>query len=408
MKHIFSGLAILAISISSYAQSAPTIPAILAEIESNNRQLQISAANNEAEVLAAKADNTLGATSLEYSPFFSGGTSGLASSELIVKQSFDFPTLYSSRNKLADASRVALDQILRVDARTLRMEATRACLEYIGAQKQNEILRQRIAVTDTIMQLYDRKLKAGTATRLEANRIQLSLQDLNREILANDLAAAEAESRLTLLNGGKYVNLTGLDYDPDMLTRTPIASVILNSHDLNNLSRSDYGAIVDYVETLPEIKASESAIEYASQELSLARSSWLPEVSLGYRRNTDGHDSVNGFLVGLDFSFFSNGRKSKAAKAKKTVAELQRQSEISQLVAEITTTLSRLQLLRKSIDATDTHLIEETLTLYRRSLQLGQITLTDYYQETDLLYTRLAERASLINTYNLLLATLIP
>ncbi|MDE6559562.1 MAG: TolC family protein, partial [Muribaculaceae bacterium] len=180
----------------SETHSPERISDVLDIISRNNPSLKVISAENEAEILALKASNIPGKTSVEYSPFFQSGYHGLASSELIVRQSIDFPTLYSTRNKMADAQRSVLEGKLNVEARQIRIEAIKACIDYIGLKKQNEILQRRIAITDTIADLYQRKFNRGSATLLETNRISLSLQDLKRELLQNSIAASEAEATL--------------------------------------------------------------------------------------------------------------------------------------------------------------------------------------------------------------------
>lgn len=383
-----------------------TISELLTVIERNNPSLRIAASENEAEIIGMRAANIPGSTSVEYSPFFTSGYSGVASSELIVRQSFDFPTLYHSRSKVADAKRTFLDENIKIEARQIRVEAIQACLEYIGIKKQNEILTRRIATADSISELYQRKLQRGSATQLEANRIALTLQDLKRELMQNSLPASEAESKITLLNGGTTIDLSLLDYDQIPIGISSFASAMNEAQNLPD-SLSQNPELIRYATLRPEVKAADAEIQFSDREISLARSGWLPEVSLGYRRNTDGKESLNGFLVGLDFSLFSSGKESKSAKARKATAELRRDTEMQRIQAETRNTLARLELLRKSIDATDTSLIDQTINLYRRSLELGQITLTEYYQETDILYDRLSQRAALVNEYHTLASTLI-
>ncbi|MDE5842318.1 MAG: TolC family protein [Muribaculaceae bacterium] len=381
----------------SETPSPERISDVLDIISRNNPSLKVISAENEAEILALKASNIPGKTSVEYSPFFQSGYHGLASSELIVRQSIDFPTLYSTRNKMADAQRSVLEGKLNVEARQIRIEAIKACIDYIGLKKQNEILQRRIAVTDTIADLYQRKFNRGSATLLETNRISLSLQDLKRELLQNSIAASEAEATLLNLNGGNSIDISRLDYDPSLLANTLFDSIAVPNSSVTANPLSDDAA--SYIAARPEIKAAQAAIQYSDREIDMARSSWLPEISLGYRRNTDGRESLNGFLVGLDFSLFSGSKESKAARARKAAAMMLRETETVRVETEIATTLRRLKVLREAIDATDTSLIEETLSLYNRSLELGQITLPEYYQETDLLFNRLSERAALINSY---------
>ena len=83
------------------AALADTVGDVLKQIAANNLTLQSAAHDMRADVLDIKATNTLGGPSVEYSPFFTKGYSGVAESELVVSQEIDFPTKYAARSKQA-------------------------------------------------------------------------------------------------------------------------------------------------------------------------------------------------------------------------------------------------------------------------------------------------------------------
>ena len=66
---------------------ADTVGDVLKQVAANNLTLQTLAHDNQADVLDIKASNTLGGPSVEYSPFFTKGYSGVAESELVVSLS---------------------------------------------------------------------------------------------------------------------------------------------------------------------------------------------------------------------------------------------------------------------------------------------------------------------------------
>ncbi len=63
--------------------------------------------------------------------------------------------------------------------------------------------------------------------------------------------------------------------------------------------------------------------------------------------------------------------------------------------------------MQATLRATDPTLIEETLTLYAKSLEAGQITITEYYQATTGLYDRLQTRITIEAALQQALATLL-
>lgn len=96
MKHFFWPLLLLLLPLTGEAQS---LDSLLLTIEHNNKSLQALKKGNEATMQEVQAQNRLEDPTVEYSPFFQRNVKGMASSELVVSQGFDFPTLYAARNK---------------------------------------------------------------------------------------------------------------------------------------------------------------------------------------------------------------------------------------------------------------------------------------------------------------------
>ena len=65
---------------------AQTIEAVLRSVEQNNKELQAGQYAAEAGKMEVQTQNNLEDPSVEYSPFYADGVTGMASSELVVKQ----------------------------------------------------------------------------------------------------------------------------------------------------------------------------------------------------------------------------------------------------------------------------------------------------------------------------------
>ena len=83
---------------------AQDINSVLKSVEQNNMELKALLKGNEAADIENKSQNTLEDLSIEYSPFFQSETSGIASSELVITQGFDFPTLRSAQESRTTAA----------------------------------------------------------------------------------------------------------------------------------------------------------------------------------------------------------------------------------------------------------------------------------------------------------------
>ena len=140
----------------AYAQG---IDGVLDCIERNNPELQALRKEHEAGCLDIKAQNNLDDPSVEYSPFFNKETSGVASSELVVSQGFDFPTVYAARSKAANLQQEALRQQLMTSRRDIMFSAATLCLDLVCQQKRKELVDKREENAISLQRLCEKRLK---------------------------------------------------------------------------------------------------------------------------------------------------------------------------------------------------------------------------------------------------------
>lgn len=356
-----------------------TISEVLARIETNNPELKAASAANAAAEAEMRADNTLPPTSVEYSPFFRSGVSGVASSELIVSQEFDFPTLYASRSRQASLERRAADGAIASRRQELLLQARTAMLDLICLRREEGILSSRLTDTERLLSLYEQSLELGQATQLDVNKTRLETQSISREILQNAAEQASLEQTLVALNGNTPLELSDLAYDSE----TSELTIPENPAEIALHSGNVTAALAD-------VSASEGAV-------SLARAGWLPSLSVGYRRNTEEKEASNGFMIGAALPIFSNSAKTKAANARLTAARLAAETATMQATADMQAELRQLGLQKEILDTFDIRLIASTIDLYKKSLDTGQISLTTYYLETTTLYDQLLTATRLEN-----------
>lgn len=85
MKHTFILLFFLT-AVPGILSANTDIQTVLKHIERNNLTLKAIRHEQKAGILDLKADNTPAGPSVEYSPFYRSGYSGIAESELIVSE----------------------------------------------------------------------------------------------------------------------------------------------------------------------------------------------------------------------------------------------------------------------------------------------------------------------------------
>lgn len=345
--------------IAGFTVRADELEMLLKSVVENNLELKAMRQQIKAEGYDLKSQNTLDATSIEYSPFFLKGADGVASSELIVTQEFDFPTLYSARGKSAKMQVAVLERNYEQKCRDLLFEATGAYLQLVKLGKENKFIVDRLNNARKVSELYAKRAQAGDATSIELNRVKIQIMEIEAALIENEKAMSELQAQINAFNGYREYDCSSLDY-PGW-----------------NRSGDETGP----VDTDAEVKAAQSLVESYRQEERVANQDWLPKMTLGYRRNTELEQASNGFVVGASFNLFSTSGKVKAAKARKAAAEVEVDNARRKVENEIATAQKQLSFIEKSMKVYDLSLIEESTRLINRSLELGQMNLTDYYIE---------------------------
>lgn len=386
MKRLFLTFA-CAVGLTGTVQ-AQTIEEILRSIDQNNKELQALRQQAEAGKMDIQARNNLGETSIEYSPFFAKGVSGTASSELIVSQEFDFPTLYAARHKAGKLQREALDQRLATSRRDLLLEAKNLCLDLIRLNQEARLLDERRQNADRLLVLFEQRLKEGDAGLLEVNKLKMERMNVQTEVTQNRTAHRTALQQLLALNG----NLP-LSFDADVYPEAP--------------SVTDLNALYDEVmATDVSLQAAEAEAQAAQKEVSVNRQGWLPKLEVGYRRNTELDEKFNGLLVGGSLPIFSNRKKTKIARAQAVSARLMADDARLKAEAEVQSRFNELQQLREALAVYDVPLMKHTLSLLYQAVTEGQLSIIDFYVEADGVYRNLQSQLELENQYQKALAAI--
>lgn len=364
MKKIILAAMAFAAVVSAKAQD---INAVLKSVEQNNMELKALLKGNEAADIENKSQNTLEDLSIEYSPFFQSETSGIASSELVITQGFDFPTLYGARKKAGQLQRNVLDMQYQTARRDILVNAKKLCLDIINYNKQKQLLQERRKNADELLAMFELKFKNGDATSLELNKIKLDRMNLETELVQADTKHANAMQQLQALNGGQPIEVNMTEY--------PQAPAD------DEVTMYEKAVATDWT-----VRTAQASVLAAEQDVKVNKQSWIPKFEIGYRRNTEGDNASNGFLIGGSIPLFSSKNKVKIAKAKQTEAVMQHANARINAENSARTMITQMKQLKASADAYDVPLMRQTLKLLRTAVENGEISVTEYYVEADNIY----------------------
>lgn len=365
---------------------AQNIADVLQSIERNNKELQAQLQLTEAAKMEVQTQNSLSDPTIDYSPFFAKGVDGVASSELVVSQEFDFPTLYAARRQSGKLQQEVLDRQQQAVRRTILLDAKNLCLDLIRLNQEKALLDARKKNADELLTLFEKRLQEGDAGILEVNKIKMERMNVQTEVTQNNAAHRSALQSLLAMNGNLPLEFTADTY--------PQIEKI-----------SDYNALYDEIMlTDADLLASDAAARAAAKEVSVNKQNWLPKLSVGYRRNTSLDEKSNGFLIGGSIPLFSNRKKVKIARAQEVGARLQLDNARLQAEATVQSRYNEVLQLQEAMKAYDVPLMHETLDMLKQAVMAGQLSIIEYYVEVDGVYRNLQAYIQIENQYQKLMA----
>lgn len=371
-----------------YAQG--NIDRVLESVTANNKTLQAGGHLAETQKLEARTGNYLTNPTVEFNQLWGSGATGSNINELAVVQSFDFPSVYSNKNKLSKLKSENYDYQYAATRQQILLAAKQCCLEIIYLRKQKALLDTRLKNASELWELYQQKLANGSANQLEMNKIQLEKINAQNENRLNEAALKAQLEQLQTLNGGQPIDFSDNDY-----------AVNTGLPDWEKLQ-------ADYIAADPGLKNLSGQSEIAGQEIRLSKAQTLPKFDLGYRRNGGNDEKMNGFVVGLSIPLWENKNTVKKAKAQAEYATAVVDDNTQNLKSRLQQLYTQAQALRNSGDQYAAVLSSQRNSeLLAKALEAGQISMIDYFVEITILYDSMQNYLNVEKEYQNTVAQLL-
>ena len=358
---------------------------ILSQIEKNNRELQAARQMTLASQYEQRSNNNLSDPTVSYAHVWDSKDSEITAGELVVSQSFDFPTLYSTRHRMNRSTNAALDARAEATRQRILLEAKLLCIDLIALHQAQQLLSARSEQADQLATLYTKRIEAGDANKLELNKVKLEQLNAQTALRLNATAMQAKLQQLLALNNQQNL----LPGRPGPLGPTiPSAEAIgLTAFDETPLPDDFLTLFGELIEADPELRALEYERQAAQRQLNVSRQGWLPKLELGYRRNTESGHPLNGVVVGFSIPLFENRSKVKSARLQSTALTYQREDALSKEQSRLNSLYDEAYQLHTQIKSYQEALQgRQHLPLLNKALNEGEISLIDYFIEVQLVY----------------------
>ena len=375
-------------SLTTRAQSS--IYQVLRSIETNNKSLQANTKMTDAQKLEAQTGKFLANPSVEWEQMWGNRNNPGSEYTLTVKQSLDFPTTYSNKNKLANLKANTIGFQSAAYRQQLLLNAKQTCIEIIYLRKQKSLLDERLANAETMFALYKKRFESGDANQLELNKIQLELLNAQNQSRLNKAALTAAEEQLRNLNGGKPITFDATDY--------PAGEELINFDQLQ----------AAFMDADPNLKSLTGNQEIANREVKLSRSLTLPKFDVGYKRNAaSDHVASNGFMVGVSIPLFENKNTVKKTKAQAEFATASLEDNRLNLKTNLQQLYQQAEALQISrADYAKVLEQQRNIELLNKALNAGQLSVIDYFTELSTIYDSHQSYLDVEKEYHSILAQL--
>ena len=382
--------AICLCAVATFSVSAQTATeTILRQIEENNPQLKAAAAEADAEKIENRSGALLENPEFEFNYLW--GADGIGNRrDFRVTQAFDVATLTGMKSRQVAGQNEMSALKYKSERLNVLLEAKQACIDLIYYNALKAELSTHLEQAQTLVSSFEKRLKAGGANVLDLNKAKVHLTAVRGQISQVEVERQTLLAVLKSLNGGQDIILDDCVYD--------LSDNLPADFESWYESASQKNPVLQYVR---------QEVTLGQKQLSIDKTAWIPELTVGYMSELTTADKFRGVTVGVNIPLWSNANKVKQSRAKIAAAESRKVAAEQQFYFDLSAQYNRAaslkansELMRASLSETDSR--DYLLTAQSR----GEISMIEYLVETDQYYEALEQTLSAERDYHQALARL--
>jgi len=362
---------------------------VLSSIAKSNKSILANKQYWEARKLGYKTGLTPDNPSAEVDYLVGNPATAGNQTELLVTQSFDFPTAYGKKKQVSNRQIDRIDSEIAKHRQEVLLKAKQLCLELISLNKKRAVLEKRKQNAETMFNAFKEKLDKEDASALDVNKAKLQFINTKNELRLVESAYQQTTEKLTELNGGTAIALSDTEY--------PLTPAIPDFATLHS----------DIVASDLTLKSMEQQRAITEKQVGLSRAMSLPKLEAGYHYEGGLGQTFSGAHLGITIPLWENRNTVKMRKAEMLFSDyrieqhkIERQYEIKQLY-------EKYVILKEALgeygDVFGTLNSEELL---KKSLTLGQISFIEYALEIEYYYNSKNKYLELEKEYHQTIAAL--
>lgn len=389
MKFYLLTMLILCASLmQASAQSA--IDRVLAEVGRNNKSILAGKSYSEAKKAGFKTGRNPSDPRIVIDRLYGSPVEAGNQTEFSIIQTVDFPTAYAIRSRLSNESIAQSDFEIEALRKSVLLETKLLLVEWVYRCRLDTMLLGRKNDARDLVGAIQKSVDAGDGNMIDLNKASLSHIEDSAEYADNRSMMRQLEIRLTELNGGVAISLTGMAYES--LDHVADLETVLNE----NQSADPFHRILEMDKSIGQ------------HEVALAKSLSLPKFEIGYLHHTVLGQRFNGIHLGVSVPVWENRNEVKARQAELKADESRVQDYSKGQQAQVMRLHERVASLGEMLQAYKTQLhSSDNVDLLKKSLSLGNISIIDYLVEINFYYEAMKKSLVIEMEYHKAVAELL-
>ncbi len=370
MKILNKIIFLILVMTSSGAMAQASLDSLLQKVESGNPALINARHLMEARQMEASTGLTPANPEVEFAYLWGNPADMGNRTDFGVTQTFDFPTVYSSRKQLSDIDREQAGLEYLATRQEVLMKARKAWINRVHLNKVSSLLESRLSYANLVAKGFERKLETGEANRLELNQARMKVTALKNDISLLEQKFSQNEAELMNLTGNSNVLIADTLLFP---------FVLINLDSLLSEYQDSY---------ISRIYRSEVAKK--DKEVDVTFNKKLPKLKAGYYSESILGTRLQGIQAGISIPLWENARAVKSAKARLVYASSGAEAYWNEKQNTLTQTYQQWVLLKARVEEMDKLLRDANdEALLRQAMESGEISLTNYFYESDFYFQNL-------------------
>ncbi|PKP21677.1 MAG: transporter [Bacteroidetes bacterium HGW-Bacteroidetes-21] len=365
---------ILIFLISSPVKSQNSIDAVMTSIEKNNTTIAALRDRADADIIRSHTGIQLqnpefGINYLRGNPTLIGNRTDFS-----LLQTFDFPTSYGYKSKIADIQKNQAELKFQTEKREILLKANLLCIDIVYRNKLMVEYKKWLINAQELAQSYKAKFDAGDISILEYNKSKLNLLTAQKEYQMLELEMQSCLAELTAMNGGAPVLLNDTVYSSKTL---PADFEIWYS---------------TKEESLPAIQWFKQENEICRMNEKLNASMSLPKFTTGYMSENNPGQKFQGVSLGLSIPLWENKNQVKYARAN-SASLVSLESDYKMILRnKLKTLFDQSVVIQKTLNEYGQILASlNSTSLLAKALNQGEISLIEYLMELNIYFTSIRE-----------------